>query len=175
MNSATVHIRPAIKTDLESILAIYNDAILHTTAVYDYLPHTLAMRTAWFEQKQADGFPVLVAEQDGMICGFSSFGHFRAWAAYKYTVESSVYVSESHRRKGIGKLLLSPLIDKAKAMQLHSLIAGIDANNIPSIKLHEQFGFSQIGHFKEVGYKFGAWLDLLFFQLVLNTPDRPVV
>ncbi|MEP7259519.1 MAG: N-acetyltransferase family protein, partial [Flavitalea sp.] len=129
MDNALIAIRPAVKADLEPILVIYNDAILNTTAVYDYEPHTLQMRTAWYEQKLADGFPVFVAEINGKVCGFSSFGHFRSFAAYKYTVESSVYVSDQYRRKGIGKQLLTPLIERAKEMQLHSLIAAIDASN----------------------------------------------
>jgi L-amino acid N-acyltransferase YncA len=166
-------IRKAEEQDLQAILDIYNDAILNTTAVYNYKPHTLAMRQEWFAQKQQDNFPVLVAVQGSAILGFSTYGHFRAWAAYKYSVEISVYIHPEHRGKGIAKLLYPPLFAVAKEQQLHTLIAGIDADNTASIKLHEHFNFTMAGHFKEVGYKFGKWLDLIFMQLHLSTPDHP--
>jgi phosphinothricin acetyltransferase len=167
-------VREATTADLPAILYIYNDAILNTTSVYNYLPHTLEMREDWYHQKQQDGFPVLVAEQDGKVIGFSTYGHFRAWAAYKYSVEVSVYIHPEHRGKGIAKLLYPPLFDRAKEQQLHALMAGIDASNTASIKLHEQFGFKTVGLFKEVGYKFDQWLDLQFMQLILETPEHPV-
>jgi phosphinothricin acetyltransferase len=166
-------IRKAEEQDLQAILDIYNDAILNTTAVYNYKPHTLAMRQEWFAQRQKDNFPVLVAVQGSTILGFSTYGHFRAWAAYKYSVEISVYIHPEHRGKGIAKLLYPPLFAIAKEQQLHTFIAGIDADNPASIKLHEHFGFTMAGHFKEVGYKFGKWLDLIFMQLHLSTPDHP--
>lgn len=168
-----ITIRKAEEQDLPAILDIYNDAILNTTAVYNYKPHTLAMRQEWFAQRQKDNFPVLVAVQGSTILGFSTYGHFRAWAAYKYSVEISVYIHPEHRGKGIAKLLYPPLFAIAKEQQMHTLIAGIDANNAASIKLHEHFGFTMAGHFKEVGYKFGKWLDLVFMQLHLSTPDHP--
>ena len=167
-------IRAAREEDLPAILYIYNDAILHTTSVYNYLPHTLKMRQEWFDQKQKEGFPVLVAEQNGITIGFSTYGAFRAWAAYKYSVEVSVYIHPGHRGKGIAKLLYPPLIEKAKEQQLHALMAGIDASNTASIRLHEQFGFKTVGLFREVGYKFDQWLDLQFMQLLLDTPEHPV-
>lgn len=168
-----VSIREATEGDLKEILDIYNDAILHTTAVYNYVPHTLEMREEWYHQKQKDNFPILVAEQNAAVIGFSTYGHFRAWAAYKYSVEVSVYIHPEHRGKGTAKLLYPPLFERAKKQQLHTLIAGIDASNIASIKLHEQFGFKTIGLFKEVGYKFDKWLDLQFMQLLLDTPENP--
>jgi L-amino acid N-acyltransferase YncA len=162
-----IHIREAAENDLPQLLSIYNDIILHTTAVYDYEPHTLEMRKHWFETKKQQGFPVFVAEEDKMILGFSSIGPFRAWAAYKYSVENSVYVAAAARGKGIGKLLLPPLVEAAKRLQLHTIIAGIDAANEASLKLHKSFGFQEVAHFKEVGWKFERWLDLKFLQLIL--------
>ena len=162
-----VQTREATIEDLPSILEIYNDAILNTTAVYDYKPHTLEMRKQWFDAKQQQGFPVFVAEEDGEIVGFSSIGPFRAWEAYKYSVENSIYVKEGCRGKGIGKLLLKPLIEAARQLNLHTIIAGIDATNEVSIKLHAQFGFEEVAYFKQVGYKFGRWLDLKFMQLIV--------
>jgi L-amino acid N-acyltransferase len=162
-----MQVRKATKQDLPQILDIYNDAILNTTAVYDYVPHTLEMRKQWFATKQQQGFPVFVAEDNNEVSGFSSIGPFRAWAAYKYSVENSIYVKDGQRGKGIGKLLMQPLIDAAKEMKLHTIIAGIDADNKLSIEFHKQFGFVEVAHFKEVGWKFERWLDLVFMQLII--------
>ena len=174
MSSSKISIKQATENDLRDILDIYNDAILNTTAVYDYKPHTFEMRKAWFDGKMKYGFPVFVAKLDEQTVGFSSYGHFRAWAAYKYTVESSVYVSPEHRGNKIGSQLLPPLIESARANNLHALMAGIDANNSISVHLHKKFGYSEVGKFPQVGYKFGKWLDLLFLQLLLDTPTQPV-
>lgn len=162
-----IEVRHATESDLPGILAIYNDVILHTTAVYDYEPHTLEMRQQWFKTKQEQGFPVFVATKEGQIVGLSSIGPFRAWAAYKFSVENSVYVARDSRGQGIGKLLIPPLIEAAKKLKLHTIIAGIDATNGASIKLHQHFGFEEVAHFREVGYKFNRWLDLKFLQLLI--------
>ena len=162
-----MQVRKATEKDLPQILDIYNDAILNTTAVYDYEPHTLEMRRQWFEVKRQQGFPVFVAEENNEILGFSSIGPFRAWAAYKYWVENSIYVKDGQRGKGIGKLLMQPLIDAAKEMKLHTIIAGIDADNKLSIEFHKQFGFEEVGYFKQVGWKFDRRLDLIFMQLIV--------
>ena len=162
-----ITIRLATENDLPEILAIYNDVIINTTAVYDYEPHTLEMRQQWFKTKQEQGFPIFVATENEKIVGLSSIGPFRAWAAYKFSVENSVYVASDSRGKGIGKLLLPPLIAAAKNLRLHTIIAGIDATNDASIKLHRHFGFEEVAHFKEVGYKFNRWLDLKFLQLII--------
>jgi len=163
-----VIIREAKENDLPGLLEIYNEIILNTTAVFEYEPHTLEMRRNWFQTKQQQGFPVFVAEEGEQIRGFSSFGPFRAWAAYLYSVENSVYVSEEARGKGIGKLLIPPLIDAAQKLGLHTLIASIEATNEASIRLHNYFGFKEVACFKEVGWKFNRWLDLKFLQLILN-------
>jgi L-amino acid N-acyltransferase len=169
-----IFIRTARESDLAALLEIYNEIILNTTAVYDYEPHTLAMRSQWFEQKQKDNYPVYVAEKENQILGFGSIGPFRAWAAYKYSVENSIYVAASERGKGIGKLLLPVLIEAARDRQMHTVIAGIDASNQASITLHKAFGFEEVAQFKQVGFKFGRWLDLKFLQIMLNTPDHPI-
>ena len=160
-------VRPAGEEDLPPMLDIYNDIILHTTAVYSYDPHTPDMRKTWFEEKQQKGHPVFVAEQGGRILGFSSYGPFRPWAAYQFTVENSVYVAEQERGKGIGKLLIPPLINHARAAGLHAMISSIDASNEASLKLHRSFGFEEVARFREVGFKFGRWLDLNFLELIL--------
>ena len=166
-------VRYAIESDLPAILDIYNEIILNTTAVYQYEPHTLQMRKEWFETKKEQGFPVFVAEDNKTVTGFSTIGTFRNWQAYKYSVENSVYVASAYRGKGIGKLLIPPLIDAAIQLEMHTIIAGIDATNEVSIRLHKHFGFEKVAHFKQVGYKFGKWLDLTFLQLILNTPQHP--
>jgi len=167
MSGNSIYIRDAVENDLEAILAIYNEVILNTTAVYSEQPHTLQMRKDWFTDRISNNFPVYVAEADGKIAGFSSFGHFRVWPCYRYTVEVSVYVDASFRGKGISKLLLTALIDRAKQMGLHAIIAGISADNEISLKLHHSFGFTEVAHFKEVGYKFNRWLDLKFLELII--------
>ena len=167
MNSNSIDIRPAREADLPAILDIYNDAILTTTAVYDYEPHTFAMRQSWFETKRQQGLPVFVAEVEGSVLGFSALGPFRAWAAYRHTVESSVYVAASQRGRGVGKLLIPPLIEAARTLGMHVIVAGIDATNEASKRLHIGFGFEQVAHFKQVGWKFDRWLDLTFWQLMI--------
>ena len=160
-------VRTAREQDLPQLLAIYNDIILNTTAVYDYEPHTIEMRKQWWETKQMQGYPVFVAEDQGVILGFSSFGPFRAWAAYKYCVENSVYVAATARGRGIGKILLAPVINASRELGMHTIIAGIDATNEASLQLHRGFGFEEVAHFKQVGWKFDRWLDLKFLQLML--------
>ena len=167
LTNGDIRIREAVREDIPQMLEIYNEVILNTTAVYNYDPHTLEMRTEWFETKQQQGFPVFVAQENNIILGFSTIGPFRAWQAYKYTVENSVYIKADCRGKGIGKLLMPPLIDAAKRLGLHAIVAGIDATNDVSITLHKQFGFIEVAHFKEVGYKFDRWLDLKFLELIV--------
>jgi len=166
-------IREAREADLPALLAIYNHVVLHTTAVYTYEPQTMEARAAWYRDKVLAGYPVFVAEEDGRVVGFSSYGPFRAWPAYKYTIENSVYVLEGQRGKGIGKLLIQPLIGSAREKGFHAVIAGIDASNAASIRLHASFGFLEVAHFRQVGYKFGRWLDLTFMELLLDTPAHP--
>ena len=161
-------IRDATEEDIAGILEIYNDVIIHTTSVYSEHPHTYDMRLSWYKERTGSGFPVYVAEENGKIIGFSSFGHFRVWPCYRFTVENSVYVHADHRGKGISKILLQPLIDRAREMKLHAMIAGIDAANEVSYRLHQSFGFTEVAHFKEVGFKFGRWLDLKFMELILD-------
>lgn len=168
-----ITIRQAKEDDVEDLLSIYNDIIRNTTAVFEYHPHTLAMRQAWYETKKKDGYPVFIAEENDKIMGFSSFGPFRAWPAYKYSVENSVYVADGYRGRGIGKQLIPPLINAAIQRDMHIIVASIEATNVTSLRLHQSFGFEEVAHFKQVGYKFGRWLDLKFLQLTLNTPASP--
>jgi len=158
-------IRPATHADLPGILEIYNDAVLHTTATYDYEPRTLEHRTQWFEERQRDKYPIFVAIDDtGRVVGWSALNPYHARMGYRFTSENSVYVAADARGKGIGKLLLAPLIESAKARGLHAIIAVIDATNEASIRLHAAFGFEKVGHFREVGFKFERWLDVVYME-----------
>ena len=161
-------LREAVIGDLPALLTIYNDVILNTTAVWSLEPHTLEMRKEWFEQRRMDGFPIIVAEAEGHIVGFASIGNFRAWKGYQFTVENSLYVTAHCRGMGVGKALLAATIEAAKALKLHCIVAGIDGENEVSIALHRQFGFVEVAHLKEVGYKFDRWLDLKFLQLIIQ-------
>ncbi|PFE57614.1 N-acetyltransferase [Bacillus cereus] len=167
-------IREAMKKDVTFILDIYNDAILNSTAVYAYKPVTPENRIDWYEQKKADGYPILVYELDNKVVGFATFGPFRAWPAYKYSVEHSVYVDREYRKNGIGSFLMEELITIAKEREYMTLIAGIDAENEKSIAMHKNFGFVYSGTIKKAGYKFNGWLDLAFYQLELNGPGNPI-
>lgn len=162
-----IEIRKATEQDLPAMLDIYNDIIANTTAVWHYEPHTLEMRKEWFDQRQQQGFPVFVADEAGKILGFSTYGSFRPWPGYSKTVENSVYVASDSRGKGVAKLLLPPLIEAARQSGIHAIVAGIDADNEISIALHKKFGFVEVAHFKEVGWKFGRWLDLKFLELIV--------
>jgi L-amino acid N-acyltransferase len=159
----------------ESILAILNDAIVNSTALYDYKPRAPETMTAWFDAKQRGNFPVIgVSSDEGELMGFASYGAFRPWPAYKYTVEHSLYVAKPYRRQGVGSLLLSSTIERATSQDYHVLVGGIDSTNAVSIALHERFGFEHVATMRQVGFKFGRWLDLRFYQLTLKTPAAPV-
>ncbi|WP_165219119.1 GNAT family N-acetyltransferase [Aquisphaera insulae] len=159
----------------KAILEILNDAIVNTTAIYDYQPRPLSAMETWFEAKELQGFPVVGVESDGGdLLGFASFGPFRAWPAYKYTVEHSVYVHPGHRGHGLGAMLTREIIARARADERHVIVGGIDAENLASIRLHEKLGFAHVGTIRHAGFKFGRWLDLALYQLILETPTAPV-
>ncbi len=157
------------------ILDILNDAILHTTALYDYVPRPRESMAAWFAAKRAGAFPVLGAVDDaGQLLGFATYGTFRQYAAFKYAVEHSVYVHPSHQGRGVGRRLMAALIERARAQNLHLLVGALDAANVASIALHRAMGFRHAGTIEQAGYKFGRWLDLAFYELRLETPRHPV-
>ena len=161
-------LRPATVNDLESILAIVNHNILYSTALYDYNVKSMEYIQQWFKENQEAEWPVIVADIKGTVAGYGTYGTFRTKDGYKYTVEHSVYVNEEYHGKGIGKMLLADLIVLAKKQGMHSMIAGIDAENKGSIEFHKKFGFREAGLLKEVGFKFNRWLDVVFMELHLN-------
>jgi phosphinothricin acetyltransferase len=170
-------IRDAEPGDAEGIAAIYNDAVERTTAIWNETRVDGANRRAWLADRQRAGYPVLVAvDGDGGVAGYASFGDWRAWDGYRHTVEHSVYVRADRRGDGIGEALMLALIERARTSGKHVMVAAIEAGNAGSIRLHEKLGFERVGHLKEVGAKFGGWLDLAFLQLTLDarkTPDQP--
>ncbi len=157
-------IAAAEHTDLHEILAIYNEVIRNSTAVYSEVEFTAERGAAWLDAKAAQGFPFVVARDASGVVGFGTFGDFRAWPCYQFSVEHSVHVRADRRGAGIGRALVRDLIGRATAMGKHVMIAGIDADNAASIGLHESLGFGVVGHFHEVGFKFGRWLDLKFLE-----------
>jgi len=158
-----------------AVLAILNEAIENSTALYDYRLRTPAMMDAWYDAKEQARHPIIgVIDAAGQLLGFGSYGPFRAWPAYKYSVEHSLYVERAHRGQGIGRLLLAELIAAATRQDYHMLIGGIDAQNTASIALHRRLGFQQCGHIRHAGFKFNRWLDLTLHQLLLKTPAHPV-
>jgi L-amino acid N-acyltransferase len=168
-----MQLRDAVEDDIPGILSIYNDVIATSTAIYAEEAVALDDRLAWFRLRQQQGYPVLVATDDSGVTGFISFGDFRAWPCYLHSVEHSVHVRADRRRRGLGRSLIEALIPRASALGKHILIAGIDADNIGSLKLHESLGFEQVAHLREVGRKFDRWLDLVFMQRFLDAPGAP--
>ncbi|MDQ0473768.1 GNAT family N-acetyltransferase [Labrys wisconsinensis] len=160
-------VRPATTADLPAILAIYNDAVASTTAIWNWSPVDLANRQAWFATRTGQGYPVLVADTGAGAEGYASFGDWRAFEGYRHTVEHSVYVAASARGRGHGRALLGALIEEARGLGKHVMLGGIDAANAPSLALHARFGFVETARMPEVGQKFGRWLDLVFMQKML--------
>jgi L-amino acid N-acyltransferase YncA len=163
-----IEIRDARAEDLGGLLSIYNDVIATSTAVYRDDPATLDDRREWLQARQAQRYPVLVACDATGVVGFASFGEFRSWPGYRFTVEHTVHVRADCRGQGVGSALMRPLIDRAVTLGKHVMIAGVDAENAPSLRFHERFGFERAAHFREVGFKFGRWLDLVFMQRLLR-------
>lgn len=164
-----IHIRAAKIEDIEAILEVVNDAILNTTAIYDYDVRTLNDQIDWFTEKQEQGFPIIVAvDENDNVLGFGTYGSFRLKIGYKFTVEHSVYVKEGFSGKGIGRQILSELIEIAKKQKLHAIIGLIDTDNAGSIAFHEKLGFKKTGILREAGYKFERWLDVQLMQLILE-------
>ncbi len=162
-----IKIRDYQKQDCPAVLAIINDAILNSTALYDYNVRTLATQEAIFEEKLQKGFPIIVAEMNNEVVGFGYYSEFRFREAYKFTVEHSVYANKNSIGKGIGKLLLTELIERAKQQNLHTMIGVIDSENTNSIDFHKRFGFEEVGFIKDSGFKFDRWLHSVFVQKML--------
>lgn len=168
----TAVLRDATSADLAAIMEIYNDAVLNTTAIWNDTVVDLDNRTAWFAARMERGFPVLVAEIDGKVAGYASYGDWRAFDGFRHTVEHSVYVHNQARGHGLGKLLMQLLITRAAEGGIHVMVACVEANNAASVGLHEKLGFRNVGTFSQVGTKFGGWLDLTCLELRVGGETR---
>ncbi|WP_035690610.1 GNAT family N-acetyltransferase [Azospirillum halopraeferens] len=163
-----IDLRDAGPGDLAAMLAIYNDAVVNTTAVYDDLPRSEDAQVRWFDMKREQDMPVLVAtDPAGTVLGYASFGPFRPWPGFRHTVENSLYVAPAARGRGVGRRLLAATVERARDRGLHAMVAGIDADNAVSLHLHRSLGFVEVARMPEVGRKFDRWLDLVFLQRML--------
>ena len=161
-------IRDAGVDDVPGILAIYNDVIATSTAVYREDPATIDDRRQWFDARLAQGYPILVAVDDSGIAGFASYGDFRSWPGYRFTVEHTVHIRAGQRGQGVGTRLMQALIERAVAQGKHVMVGGVDADNEASLRFHERLGFVRAARLQQVGFKFGRWLDLVFVQRILD-------
>lgn len=166
-------IRDLTEEDLPAVLEIYNDAVARTTAIWNERLVDLENRRLWVADRARAGYPILVAVEGDTVLGYASFGDWRAFDGYRHTVEHSVYVRGDRRGAGIGRALMEALIQRARARGKHVMVAGIEAGNAASIRLHEALGFVQTGVMRQVGCKFGQWLDLAFLQLLLDDAPAP--
>ncbi|HKW28984.1 MAG TPA: GNAT family N-acetyltransferase [Verrucomicrobiae bacterium] len=168
MHEQVITIRPAAESDLVIINDIYNHYVLYSTCTYQEEPELLDGRQQWF-RRHGDKHPVIVAEAGGQVVGWGSLSAYHPRSAYRRTVENSVYVHHQHHRRGIGSRLLQELIVHARRLGHHAIIAGIDANQPASVALHAKFHFEKVGYLKQVGFKFGRWLDVVYMELILDT------
>ena len=168
-----VRIRDAETADLETITAIHNHAVLHTTAIWNEEAVDLADRTAWLADRTVRGFPVIVAVDDTGVLGYASYAQWRPHSGYRHTVEHSVYVRDGQHGRGIGTTLMTALLERARVAGMHVMIAGVESGNAASIALHERLGFVEVGRMPQVGAKFGRWLDLSMLQLMLDDRTAP--
>ena len=167
---AEPQLREAVAADLPAINAIYNEEVLHGTATWDVEPWSDQRREAWFAEQEAS-IPVLVAEADGAVIGFAYLSTYRPKVGYRFTRENTVYVDPAHQGRGVGQALLAALIEQARRAGIHAVVAVIEAENATSIRLHERLGFTLVGTARQVGHKFGRWLDSVYMQLLLDDGD----
>ncbi|MCE9518849.1 MAG: GNAT family N-acetyltransferase [Verrucomicrobia bacterium] len=159
-------LRSAARADLPAINAIYNHYVLHSNCTYQTVPTTEQERMAWFDA-HGEKHPVIVAELDGTVIGWGSLSRFHLRQAYDHSVEDSIYLHHDHCGRGLGGSFLKELLRRAKELGHHTVLGGIDSSQAASIALHEKFGFVKVSHLKEVGFKDGRWLDVVWMQRML--------
>ena len=169
-------VRDASETDAPAITDLYNALIPSTTVTWTEDLDTVAHRLVWLRRQRDEGLPVLVAEVDGAVVGFTAYEYFRGegkWPGYRLTMELSIHVAESHWGHGVGRALIDALVERACGAGVHVLVAAIDGANEASIRFHERLGFEVVGRMPQTGLKFGRWLDLVLMQRVLDDRERP--
>ena len=166
-------IRPARIADLPAIVAIYNDVIASSTAIFTDTPVTLVSRLEWFNERLRKRYPLLVADDDSGVLGLATFSDFRSFPGYRYSVEHSVHVRADCRGRGLGGALVEALFEPARTLGKHVMIGAIDADNLGSLRFHQRLGFSEVGRMPEVGRKGGQWLGLVFMQKLLDENGAP--
>jgi L-amino acid N-acyltransferase len=159
-----VELIDAEPSDLPQILAIFNEVVVNSTAIYFHAPVSLANREAWFNARKTAGYPVIVAADGDEVIGFGSVGDWRPSPGYAWTVEHTVNVRADRRRLGVGRAIVEDLIERARAAGKHVMLGGVDAENAASLAMHVSLGFEPVAHYREVGRKFDRWLDLVFVQ-----------
>jgi L-amino acid N-acyltransferase YncA len=159
-------IRLASQNDLIAINEIYNYYVFNSTCTYQESAEPMEGRREWFS-RHGVGHPVTVMEIGGRVVGWGSLSPYHARSAYRNTIENSVYVRHEFHRRGIGGLILADLIERARGIGHHAIIAGIDAEQAASVALHRKFGFQKVGRLKQVGFKFDRWLDVIYMELLL--------
>jgi phosphinothricin acetyltransferase len=167
-----LEIRDAVEADFDEITAIYNEVLTNSTAIYNDRPTTREERLAWWRARREQGYPVLVAVYESSVAGFATFGDFRSWPGYRFTVEGTIHIRSSSRGQGVGTELLKILLHRAEMLGKHTMIAGVDSENTASLRFLERFGFERVAHLREVGYKFNRFLDLIFLQYWITVPKH---
>jgi L-amino acid N-acyltransferase YncA len=165
-----MEVRNAIEPDLQRITDIYNEVLTTSTAIFNDRPALVEERREYWKSRVQQGYPLLVAVEGDTVLGYATFGDFRSWPGYRFTVEGTIHIHTSARRNGVGTALLKELVGHAKTAGKHVMIAGVDATNKASLSFLEGFGFERVGHLREVGYKFDKFLDLVFLQIMLADP-----
>ena len=168
-----MNLREATEADLPELRDIYNHALLHTTAIWNDDVVDVENRRAWFQARATQGYPILVAEIDGRVAGYASFGDFRVQDGFRATVENSIYVIPEAQGKGVARALMAALVDRARACGKHVVIAAVHDDNTASMQLHQALGFRTTGVLHEAGQKFGKWVNLVFLELRLDDRPRP--
>jgi L-amino acid N-acyltransferase YncA len=166
MAASASNIRPATQADLREIDEIYNHYVHHSTCTYQEEPSSEEARRQWFAAHET-AYPVVVYQENGQVVGWASLSRFHPRSAYRHTVENSVYVRSDLHGRGIGSALLAHLIEQARALGHHAILALIDADQTGSIALHKKFGFTEVAHLRQVGFKFDRWLDVIYLELLL--------
>ncbi|XUW99807.1 MAG: N-acetyltransferase family protein [Dehalogenimonas sp.] len=163
-----ISIRLATVEDLKAINDIYNHYVTASTCTYQEEHETLEGRKKWFEHHQPGTHPVVVAERAGVVLGWGSLSPYHSRCAYRFTVENSVYIHSGHLRQGIGSAILKDLVKRSRGIGYHAIIAAIDGSQSASIDMHLKFGFKEVGRFREVGFKFGSWLNVVYLELIVG-------